>query len=271
MKFNGPGPELIQVRRSRVVGNRQLRAQCEAVLSSHACVTVFSLARTPGAHVCRLLLSRGCAVACCTQGRLAMLAMVVVPRQEIDSGATLVQQAAAAPAWVYALLLLWVYASLVPMLKGARHEAFGTCARCGCGCVVGCSARWSRRSCRRALQCAHRHQPLLSCLIHTYTHHRLLHAACRGAQRACRHAGLCHPGGPRVQGWCALLLSVQALEVVVVCACNLEGQAGMACCGDCNHVRLMQQQRAHRAAAGAHRGGGGAVAWRPWLRHLPAC
>lgn len=60
-------------------------------------------------------------------GRLAMLAMVTVPRAEIDSGATVLQQALSAPWWVYAGLLVWVYASMVPLLKGARHEAFGEC------------------------------------------------------------------------------------------------------------------------------------------------
>jgi hypothetical protein len=61
-------------------------------------------------------------------GRLAMLAMVTVPRAEIDTGATVLQQAVSAPWWVYGVLLLWVYASMVPLLKGARHEAFGECA-----------------------------------------------------------------------------------------------------------------------------------------------
>lgn len=54
-----------------------------------------------------------------------MLAFVAVPRNEIETGATVLQQAVSAPWWVYAGLLLWVYASMVPLLKGARHEAFG--------------------------------------------------------------------------------------------------------------------------------------------------
>lgn len=58
-------------------------------------------------------------------GRLAMLAFLAVPKHEIESGATVLQQAVSSPLWVYAVLLLWVYASMVPLLKGARHEAFG--------------------------------------------------------------------------------------------------------------------------------------------------
>lgn len=58
-------------------------------------------------------------------GRLAMLAFLAVPKNEIETGATVLQQAVSAPIWVYAGLLLWVYASMVPLLKGARHEAFG--------------------------------------------------------------------------------------------------------------------------------------------------
>jgi hypothetical protein len=54
---------------------------------------------------------------------LAFLA--AVPRNEIPSGDTVLQQALSAPWWTYAALLLWVYASMVPLLEGARHEAFG--------------------------------------------------------------------------------------------------------------------------------------------------
>lgn len=54
-----------------------------------------------------------------------MLAFLAVPRNEILSGDTVLQQALSAPWWTYAALLLWVYASMVPLLKGARHEAFG--------------------------------------------------------------------------------------------------------------------------------------------------
>lgn len=54
-----------------------------------------------------------------------MLAFLAVPKNEIETGATVLQQAVSAPLWVYAGLLLWVYASMVPLLKGARHEAFG--------------------------------------------------------------------------------------------------------------------------------------------------
>lgn len=58
-------------------------------------------------------------------GRLAMLGFLAVAQGEVHTGNTVLQQALTTPVWVYAGLLLWVYASLVPMLKGARHEAFG--------------------------------------------------------------------------------------------------------------------------------------------------
>ena len=63
-----------------------------------------------------------------------MLAFLAVPSNEVQSGDTVLQQALAAPWWVYAALLLWVYASMVPLLKGARHEAFGELCFCCRGC-----------------------------------------------------------------------------------------------------------------------------------------
>jgi hypothetical protein len=58
-------------------------------------------------------------------GRLAMIGILAAAKQEIDTGATVLQQALQASPWLYAVLGLWVYASLVPILKGVRHEAFG--------------------------------------------------------------------------------------------------------------------------------------------------
>lgn len=74
-------------------------------------------------------------------GRLAMLAFLAVPRAEVQSGDTVLQQALAAPWWVYAALLLWVYASMVPLLKGARHEAFGELRPSSC-CSAADAALW---------------------------------------------------------------------------------------------------------------------------------
>jgi hypothetical protein len=58
-------------------------------------------------------------------GRLAMIGILAAATQEVDTGATVLQQALQASPWLYAVLGLWVYASLVPILKGVRHEAFG--------------------------------------------------------------------------------------------------------------------------------------------------
>ena len=58
-------------------------------------------------------------------GRLAMLGFLMAAKGEIDTGLTVLQQAQQASLWQYAFMLLWVYASMVPILKGARHEAFG--------------------------------------------------------------------------------------------------------------------------------------------------
>lgn len=58
-------------------------------------------------------------------GRLAMIGILAVANNEIQTEQTVLQQALTASPWVYLLLLVWVYASMVPLLKGARHEAFG--------------------------------------------------------------------------------------------------------------------------------------------------
>lgn len=61
-------------------------------------------------------------------GRLAMLGFLLAARNEFQTGETVLQQSMHVP-WPWLLLLaVVVYASLVPMLKGARHEAFGELA-----------------------------------------------------------------------------------------------------------------------------------------------
>ncbi|KAF8072428.1 Low molecular mass early light-inducible protein HV90 [Scenedesmus sp. PABB004] len=59
------------------------------------------------------------------QSRLAMVGILAAARREAVTGAPLAAQLADTPPAVWAALGLIVYASLVPMLKGARHEAFG--------------------------------------------------------------------------------------------------------------------------------------------------
>ncbi|KIZ04465.1 hypothetical protein MNEG_3496 [Monoraphidium neglectum] len=59
-------------------------------------------------------------------GRLAMLGMFIVARAEAETGQTAVQLLQHGPIWEYVAAALWVYASMVPILKGARHEAFGS-------------------------------------------------------------------------------------------------------------------------------------------------
>ncbi|KAG2435618.1 hypothetical protein HXX76_006821 [Chlamydomonas incerta] len=59
-------------------------------------------------------------------GRLAMIGLVAGAWEEANgAGQTLAQQAAALPLAELLLLGVWVYASLVPILKGAKMEAFG--------------------------------------------------------------------------------------------------------------------------------------------------
>lgn len=58
-------------------------------------------------------------------GRLAMIAVLLAASQEATQSDTVLQQLTHAPWWQYALFILFIYASLVPMLKGAKHEAFG--------------------------------------------------------------------------------------------------------------------------------------------------
>ncbi|PNW72174.1 hypothetical protein CHLRE_16g679250v5 [Chlamydomonas reinhardtii] len=59
-------------------------------------------------------------------GRLAMLGLVAGAWEEAHgAGQTFAQQAAQLPLAELLLLGVWVYASLVPILKGAKMEAFG--------------------------------------------------------------------------------------------------------------------------------------------------
>lgn len=58
-------------------------------------------------------------------GRLAMMGILMGGWQEAHTGLTLAQQAAELPLSELLLLAGWVYASLVPILKGAKMEAFG--------------------------------------------------------------------------------------------------------------------------------------------------
>lgn len=72
-------------------------------------------------------------------GRLAMIGILAAAKNEIETGATVLQQAQQAPWWLYASLLLWIYASMVPILKGARHEAFGKLSNAtqpGCAVLI---------------------------------------------------------------------------------------------------------------------------------------
>lgn len=62
-------------------------------------------------------------------GRLSMVAMLVAASNEVTTGQTVAQQFASAPLWVYLAFAGIAYASLVPMMKGARHEAFGEMPR----------------------------------------------------------------------------------------------------------------------------------------------
>ncbi len=64
-------------------------------------------------------------------GRLAMLGILCGGWQEAHTGLTLAQQAADLPLSELLLLAGWVYASLVPILKGAKMEAFGGCRERG--------------------------------------------------------------------------------------------------------------------------------------------
>lgn len=58
-------------------------------------------------------------------GRLAMVGLLTAAHTEMATGQTVMQQFASAPVWQYLAFGVIVYASLVPMMKGARHEAFG--------------------------------------------------------------------------------------------------------------------------------------------------
>eukprot|EP01024_Parvocaulis_polyphysoides_P039475 TRINITY_DN35693_c0_g1_i1.p3 TRINITY_DN35693_c0_g1~~TRINITY_DN35693_c0_g1_i1.p3 ORF type:complete len:189 (-),score=2.50 TRINITY_DN35693_c0_g1_i1:238-732(-) len=58
-------------------------------------------------------------------GRLAMLGFVTAAIREFQTGETILTQVQNASLLTWLWFALWVYASLVPMFKGARMEAFG--------------------------------------------------------------------------------------------------------------------------------------------------
>lgn len=58
-------------------------------------------------------------------GRLAMLSFAFAATAEARGGDTVLSQFFHAPVWHYALFAAIIYASLVPMMKGVRNEAFG--------------------------------------------------------------------------------------------------------------------------------------------------
>jgi hypothetical protein len=54
-----------------------------------------------------------------------MLGFLYVVKGEMDTSQTALQLLQHGSPWQYALMALWIYASMVPITKGARHEAFG--------------------------------------------------------------------------------------------------------------------------------------------------
>jgi hypothetical protein len=72
-------------------------------------------------------------------GRLAMVGILLLAGGEAETGRTALDLLQHAAPLQYAGAALWVYASMVPILKGARHEAFG-----GCPCEGTPAGRWAR-------------------------------------------------------------------------------------------------------------------------------
>lgn len=77
-------------------------------------------------------------------GRLAMLGFVFVAMQENQTGETVLFQLNHVSVGTCLLLAVWVYASLAPILKGVKQEAFGeqqwrsgwlNGLGCSCGCL----------------------------------------------------------------------------------------------------------------------------------------
>jgi len=56
-----------------------------------------------------------------------MVGMALVAQGEAESGHTALYLLQHGGVLQYATIALWVWASMVPILKGARHEAFGEC------------------------------------------------------------------------------------------------------------------------------------------------
>lgn len=61
-------------------------------------------------------------------GRLAMVGLLLAATQEAETGMTAMDQLSHTSIGAAAVVALWVYASLVPILKGVKQEAFGGCA-----------------------------------------------------------------------------------------------------------------------------------------------
>lgn len=86
-------------------------------------------------------------------GRLAMMGILMGGWQEAHTGLTLAQQAAELPLSELLLLAGWVYASLVPILKGAKMEAFGGYREQGKRCTFGTCGLRGPVGCVNSLRC----------------------------------------------------------------------------------------------------------------------
>lgn len=144
-------------------------------------------------------------------GRLAMVALLVAAHNEVATGETVMQQFASAPLLSYLAFGVLVYASLVPMMKGARHEAFGERAlwrKWGQGGRRGGPDPTGLPQCRTFP--ALLDLPTLSLAPSPECDaRRLLHAAGRVRQRTGSHAGLCGADGAGAPRGRALLLAAR--------------------------------------------------------------
>jgi hypothetical protein len=70
-------------------------------------------------------------------GRLAMLGFLIAAHEEAQTGHTIVYQFLNGPWQHYLMFAVFVYASMVPIMKGVKNEAFGThTSQCSVFCCM---------------------------------------------------------------------------------------------------------------------------------------
>lgn len=135
-------------------------------------------------------------------GRLAMIGILAAAVNESAHAETVVQQVPHVPVRIVALCLLVTYSSLIPILKGAKSEAFGERnEKCQCSWLFSMSmaAALTYRCCIRMGDYIS-HTFVVAC--------RDIHTPSRAHQCKGCHAWVCNITAAGKQIRCSILLTV---------------------------------------------------------------